>query len=130
METKKKELTFKGKTEAELKQLDVREFAKLLRSRQRRSVLRNFQEHENFVKLAKKKLDKGKKMIKTHRRDLVVVPGLLGMKISVYTGRDFVPFDVTIETLGHKFGEFAPTRQKAKHTSKDKKAPAKKKKAA
>jgi small subunit ribosomal protein S19 len=125
---KKKELTFKGMNEEALRKLDVREFAKLLNSRQRRSVLRNFQEHENFVKLAKKKTEKGRKMIKTHRRDLVAVPGLLGMKISVYQGRDFIPFDVTIETLGHKFGEFSPTRQRAKHTSKDKKGPAKKKK--
>ena len=124
---KKKELKFKGLNEEALQKLDVREFAKLLNSRQRRTVLRNFQEHENFVKLAKKKTEKGRKMVKTHKRDLVVVPGLLGMKISVYQGRDFIPFDVTIETLGHKFGEFAPTRQRAKHTSKDKKGPAKKK---
>ncbi|MEA3414287.1 MAG: ribosomal protein S19 family protein [Nanoarchaeota archaeon] len=121
MEIKKKELKYRGKTEQELKQLDVREFAKLLGARQKRTVLRNFQEHENFVKLAKKKIEQGKKSIRTHRRDLVVVPGLLGMKISVYAGRDFLPFEVTIETLGHKFGEFSPTRQRVKHTSKDKK---------
>ena len=128
MELKKKEQTYKGKTEQELKQLDVREFAKLLDSRQRRTVLRNFQEHENFIKLIKKKMEKEKKSIRTHKRDLVVVPGLIGMKIQVYNGRDFLPFEVTIETLGHKFGEFAPTRQRAKHTSKDKKVGSTKKK--
>lgn len=120
MDIKKKELTFKGKTLAELKMLDVREFAALLRSRQRRTVLRNFQEHENFVKRAEAHLAKGKRMVKTHSRALVIVPGLVGMKLGVYTGRDFTPVEITIEMLGHKFGEFAPTRARARHV-KDKK---------
>lgn len=121
MTVKKKELKFKGKTVEELKQLDVREFAKLLRSRQRRSVLRNFQKHENFVKRAKEQLAKGKRAVRTHFRDLVVVPELIGMKLQVYNGRDFVPLEVTIEMLGHKFGEFAPTRARARHNKDDKK---------
>ena len=120
MDVKKKELKFKGKNAEELQTLEVREFAKLLRSRQRRTVLRNFQEHENFVKKARASIEKGKKSIKTHRRNLVVVPGLLGLKLQVYNGREFIPFEVTIEMLGHKFGEFAPTRAKARHSKDDK----------
>jgi small subunit ribosomal protein S19 len=120
VEVRKRELKYKGKTLEELKTLDVREFAKLLRSRQRRTVLRNFQEHENFVKRVQEKLSKGKKSVKTHRRDLVIVPELVGIRLQVYNGREFMPIDVTIEMLGHKFGEFAPTRVKAKH-NKDKK---------
>ena len=120
MEIKKKELTFKGKHVEELKALDVREFAKLLRSRQRRTVLRNFQEHENFVKRANKMLSKGKKSIKTHKRNLVIVPELIGIKLQVYNGREFIPFEVTIEMLGHKFGEFAQTRVKARYSKGDK----------
>lgn len=120
MNIKKKELKFRGKTLEELKTLDVREFAGLLRSRQRRTVLRNFQEHEVFVKRAEAHLAKGKKMVKTHSRALVIVPGLVGMKLGIYTGREFVPVEVTIEMLGHKLGEFAPTRARARHV-KDKK---------
>lgn len=120
MQVKKKELRFKGKTLEELQALDVREFAKLLNSRQRRSVLRNFQEHENFVKRANAHLAKGKKSVRTHIRDLVVVPGLVGMKLQIYNGRDFLPFEATIEMLGHKFGEFAPTRTKARHNKDEK----------
>lgn len=121
MQTKKKELVFKGKTVGELQALDVREFAKLLRSRPRRTVLRNFQEHENFVKRVQDKLSKGKKSVKTHKRAMVVVPELIGSRIQVYNGRDFIPVDITIEMLGHKFGEFAPTRTKTKHSKDDKK---------
>jgi small subunit ribosomal protein S19 len=120
MQVKKKELTFKGKTLEELNKLDVREFAKLLRSRQRRSVLRNFQKHEGFVKRAKEQMAKGKKSIRTHTRDLVIVPELVGMRLQVYNGRDFIPFDVTFEMLGHKFGEFAQTRARARHVKDDK----------
>lgn len=126
MQVKKKEATFRGKTIDELKTLDVREFAKLLKSRNRRTVLRNFQDHENFVVLAKDKLKKGKKSIRTHRRDLVIVPELIGMRLQIYNGKEFLPIDVTLEMLGHKFGEFSLTRSKARH-SKDEKVKKKKK---
>ncbi|MEJ2267957.1 MAG: ribosomal protein S19 family protein [Nanoarchaeota archaeon] len=121
MQVKKKELMFKGKTAEELKTLDVREFAKLLRSRQRRTVLRNFQEHENFVKRVNAKILKGKKSVKTHRRDLVIVPGLIGVRIQIYNGKDFIPIDITLEMLGHKLGEFAPTRARVRHVKDGKK---------
>jgi len=99
----------------ELQKLDVREFAKLVRSRERRNVLRNFQKHENFIKDAIKKQSKNK-LIKTHYRDLVIVPQMIGMKIQVYNGQQFIAFEVTGEMLGHKFGELSPTRTKTKHT--------------
>jgi len=116
MEVTKKQLTYHGKTIEELQKLDVREFAKHLRSRARRTVLRNFQEHEDFINRSQVKISK-KKAIKTHSRDLVVVPQMVGMRIQVYNGNKFVPMEVTIEMLGHKFGEFAPTRAKIKHGS-------------
>ena len=121
MQIKKKEQKFKGKTLEELRQLDVREFAKLLRARQRRTVLRNFQEHENFVTLAKEKFKKGKRSVRTHRRDLVIVPELVGMKLQIYNGREFIPTEITMDMLGHKFGEFSMTRVKAKHNKDGKK---------
>jgi small subunit ribosomal protein S19 len=115
MEIKKKQFTFKGKTIEELKTLEVREFAKLLQSRQRRTALRNFQEIENFVNRAKLRFEK-KKPIKTHKRDLIVVPKIVGMKIQIYNGNKFIPVEISEEMLGHKFGEFAPTRAKIVHT--------------
>jgi small subunit ribosomal protein S19 len=116
MELQKKEQKFKGRTIEELKSLEVREFSKLVGARQRRTLLRNFQEHENFVKNVVLKISKGKKSVKTHKRYLTITPGLVGTKIQVYNGREFVPVEITIEMLGHRLGEFAPTRVKAKHT--------------
>ena len=116
MEIKRKQFTFKGKTVEELKILDVREFAKYLRSRQRRTVLRQFQEIEKFIKRSKVKLAKGKR-VKTHQRALVVVPQMVGMRIQIYNGQNFIPVDIIGEMLGHKFGEFALTRARTKHGS-------------
>jgi small subunit ribosomal protein S19 len=115
-ELKKKEFKYKGKSVEELKALDTREFAKHVGSRERRTVLRQFREIEDFVNRANVKLGKNKP-IKTHQRDLVVVPKMLGMKIQIYNGKEFVSVEITGEMLGHKFGEFAPTRGKVKHGS-------------
>ncbi len=113
-ETTKKQFTFRGKTIEEMKALDVREFAKLLASRERRFVLRQFNDIENFINRANKKIARSK-AIRTHKRDLIIVPGMIGMKIHIHDGRNFVPIEVVGEMLGHKFGEFAPTRGKIKH---------------
>jgi small subunit ribosomal protein S19 len=113
-EIRRKEFTYRGKTLEELKKLDVREFAKYLRSRQRRNVLRQFQKIENFVSSAKVKISKNKP-VRTHQRDLTIVPEMVGTRISVHNGKSFVPVEIIGEMLGHKLGEFALTRAKVKH---------------
>jgi len=120
IEVKKKEQTFRGKTLEELKTLGVREFAKLLPSGRRRTVLRNFQIHEKFLTKAMEKSNKGKKITKTHQRELVILPGIVGLRVSVYNGREFVPVDVTFDMVGHKLGEFSITRTKTKHSKEEK----------
>ncbi|MEK6842273.1 MAG: ribosomal protein S19 family protein, partial [Nanoarchaeota archaeon] len=88
MEETRKKQTFRGKPIEELKTLDVREFAKFLKSRQRKFVLKHFNEIEDFISRANKKVSKNKP-IRTHKRDLIVVPGMIGMKIYIYNGRAF-----------------------------------------
>ena len=125
MELRKKEFTYRGKTLEELNKLDVREFAALLKAPQRRNVLRNFQYIENFLSRAKKKIENGKK-VRTHLRDIVIVPQMIGMQIQVYNGKEFMPVILTDEMIGHKLGEFALTRAKAKHVKTGAKVKAKK----
>ncbi len=115
IELKKKEFTYRGKTLEELQKLDVREFAKFLGSKQKRSALRQFQKIENFIKKAKDKEEKNKK-IKTHDRSLIVFPEMVGLKIHIHKGNQFVPIEIIPEMLGHRFGEFAPTRSRVAHT--------------
>ena len=115
MEIKKKEFTYRGKTLEELKKLDVREFAKYVESRQRRNILRQFHKIEDFVTRAKIKIAKNKP-IKTHQRNLVIVPSMVDMKINIHDGKTFFPIQVTGEMIGHRLGEFALTRAKIKHS--------------
>ena len=116
IEMKKKEALYKGKTLEELKALETREFAKYVGSRERRTILRQFREIEDFVSRANKKLA-NKKPIRTHQRDLVVVPNMLGMKIQIHNGQNFIPVEITLDMLGHRLGEFALTRARVKHGS-------------
>ncbi len=115
-QVRKKEFTYRGKTLDELKQLDVREFAKLLKSNEKRTVLRQADEIQKFINRASKKMTK-KKPIKTHSRYLVIAPKMIGMKIGIYNGKDFIPINIENEMLGHRLGEFSATRQKVKHGS-------------
>ena len=114
-EHKKKEFTYRGKTLEELKQLSLKEFAKCLKSKERRYLLRNYQEIERFVKSVREKLNKNKK-IRTHKRNIVIIPELVGINIQVHNGKEFTPVEIIGEMLGHKLGEFSLTRSKVVHT--------------
>ena len=63
-----------------------------------------------------------KKVIKTWSRRSTVVPEMVGHTIAVHNGRKFIPVYVTENMVGHKLGEFAPTRQFKGHTTKSDKA--------
>ena len=110
----KKEFTYRGKTLEELKQLGTREFAKYVKANPRRTILRQFQVIEKFVSKCKKKAEAGKP-IKTHQRDLVIVPNMVDYTIGIYTGKEYVQIKILPEMLGHRLGEFAPTRGKVSH---------------
>ncbi len=113
----KKVFHYKGKTVDELKTLEVREFANLVPSRRRRTLLRNFQEIEKFINRSRIKIAKNKP-VKVHQRDLIIVPQMVGMKIQIHNGKEFVPVEVTGEMLGHSLGEFSITRVRPKHEKK------------
>ncbi|MBN2619392.1 MAG: 30S ribosomal protein S19 [Spirochaetales bacterium] len=63
-----------------------------------------------------------KKMIKTFSRTSTIVPDMVGLTVSVYNGKTWVPVYVTENLVGHKFGEFAPTRIYRGHAGSDKKS--------
>lgn len=112
--TRSKEVFYRGINLEELKKLDVREVAKYLPSRSRRSVLRNFQAIENFVKRCETSVST-KKKIRTHLRDIVIVPKLVGLTIAVYSGKEFADVVITHRMVGHRLGEFVLTRKKVAH---------------
>jgi small subunit ribosomal protein S19 len=63
-----------------------------------------------------------KKVIKTWSRRSTVVPEMVGHTLAVHNGKKFIPVYVTENMVGHKLGEFAPTRQFKGHTTKAEKA--------
>ena len=111
---KKKEFTYRGKSIEELNQLEIREFANLLKSNERRTALRQTDELQRFISKCKKNSEK-KKLIKTHSRELIIIPQMIGFTIQIYNGKTFVPVQVIGEMLGHRLGEFSVTRNKVKH---------------
>ncbi|MHC1691859.1 MAG: 30S ribosomal protein S19 [Sphaerochaetaceae bacterium] len=63
-----------------------------------------------------------KQMIKTYSRTSTIIPEMVGYTISVYNGKAWVPVFLTENLVGHKLGEFAPTRIFRGHSASDKKA--------
>lgn len=114
-----KEFSFYGKTLDELGSMSMSEFMNLIPARPRRSLKRGFTDQQKRLldKIRKFKTTSSKKAIKTHCRDMIVVPEMIGMAISIYNGKDFVNVMITAEMLGHYLGEFAITRKKVEHSA-------------
>jgi len=63
-----------------------------------------------------------KKIIRTWSRSSTIVPFMIGHTIGVHNGREHLPIFITEQMIGHKLGEFAPTRSFKSHVKIDKKA--------
>jgi small subunit ribosomal protein S19 len=109
----KKIFTYRGKTIDELKQYSLKELAELLPSRQRRSIVRGFNEEKQKIV---KKLQ-SKDSIETHVRDMIVLPDFVGKTIKVHNGKEFMPVIIQEDMIGMFFGELAMTRKKVTHNS-------------
>lgn len=105
---------FRGKQIEDLKNLDVREFAALMNSRERRTAMRSFHLIEKFLEKSKKDVAKNK-IPKTQFREMPIVPVMIGWTIGIHNGKEYTPIKITEEMLGHRLGEFAQTRRTVKH---------------
>ncbi len=110
-----KEFRYRGYSIEELQQMSLEEFAELLPARQRRTIKRGFNEEQ--MKLIRKLMQSdGSKVIRTHRRDVIILPQFVGKKVAVYNGKEFVEFEIKPEMIGHYLGEFSLTRKEVKHS--------------
>ncbi|MEM1657478.1 MAG: 30S ribosomal protein S19 [Candidatus Jordarchaeales archaeon] len=115
-----KEFTYRGYTLEELQKMPMDDFIKLLPARQRRSLIRGLPpRHKKLlekIRRARRALKKDKKVIvKTHNRDLIILPEMVGLTIAVYNGKEFVPVEIRPEMIGHYLGEFALTCKRVVH---------------
>ena len=81
-----------------------------------------FVEESVIKKVDKQKNDTNKRPIKIWSRKSTIIPDFVGISFLIYNGKKFIPITVSEDMVGHKFGEFAPTRQFFGHTPADKKA--------
>jgi len=85
-----------------------------------------FVEESLIEKVEKQKNVTNKKPIKTWSRKSTIIPDFVGTSFLIYNGKKFIPITISEDMVGHKLGEFAPTRQFHGHTPADKKAAAEK----
>ena len=110
-----KQFLFKGKTIGELQGMKVDDFVQLLPTRQRRSYKRGWTAEQE--KLLKAIRNNKEKIVRTHCRDMLVLPEMVGRKLAVYNGKEFVYIDIAPEMVGHYLGEYVLTRRGVKHSA-------------
>ena len=81
-----------------------------------------FVEESLIKKVEKQKTETNRKPIKTWSRKSTIIPDFVGFSFLIYNGKKFIPLTISEDMVGHKLGEFAPTRTFFGHTPADKKA--------
>jgi len=115
-----KEFRYRGYTIDDLQALSMDEFIRLLPSRQRRSLQRGLNQEQRIllesVRKAKEASKQGQKtVVKTHARDMVILPEMVGVTVLIHNGKEFNAVEITPEMIGHYIGEFAITNKPVKH---------------
>ena len=113
------EFKYHGKSIEELKEMDIKEFMELVPSRIRRSLKRGFTDKQ---KVLIKKIDlvlerKYKKPIKTHCRDMIILPKMVGLTIYIHKGNTFEMIKIQPESIGLRLGHLTLTRKKIEHSA-------------
>jgi len=115
-----KEFKYRGFTLEGLQTMSMDEFIHLLPSRQRRSLLRGLTQEQRIllenVRKVKEAIAEGEKtVVKTHVRDMIILPEMVGITVLVHNGKGFTPVEVKPEMIGHYLGEFAITNKPVRH---------------
>ena len=115
-----KEFSYRGHSLESLSAMSMDEFINILPSRQRRSLQRGLTSDQRILleklRTAKEASAGGKaNTIKTHVRDLIVLPEMVGSKIGIHNGKEFVEVDIKPDMIGHYLGEFAITNKPVRH---------------
>ncbi len=114
-----REFTYRGYKIDQLQQISMDDFIKILPSRQRRTLQRGLTEQQKIfleqIRDIRTKSEKGKDVLKTHCRDMIILPEMVGLTILVHTGKEFVSVSVKPEMIGHFLGEFASPIRKVLH---------------
>jgi len=112
---RKKEFTYRGYTLEEMKAMTLEEIIELLPARARRSLVRGI-EGERLTFIEKLRANGTDEAVRTHCRDVPILPDFIGKKVAIHNGKEFVTVDIKPEMIGHYLGEFAMTRKAVAHS--------------
>ena len=111
---RKEEFTYHGYKIEELQQMNITELLPIMPSRARRKINRGFTEgHEKLLA----EFRAGNDRIRTHLRDMVILPEMVGKEVEIHNGKEFVKVELQPEAVFMYFGEFALTRKRVSHGS-------------
>ncbi len=112
-----KEFNYRGIPLAELESTSLEKVFTLLNSRQRRSLTRGITDSKRKLieEIKAAKAGTLTNPIKTHLRDLIILPNMIGVTVNVFSGKEFVPVQLRPEMIGHYLGEYVITNKKVSH---------------
>jgi len=109
-----KEFTYRGISKEELDNISNEKLFKLFTARVRRSLTRGINDDKR--KLMEEMKDKNNKNpIKTHLRDVIILPYMVGVTVHIFSGKEFVPITITLQMVGHYLGEYVITNKRVNH---------------
>ena len=112
---RKKEFLYRGNTMDELLAMSFEEVLELMPSRSRRTYLRGLNYEQQLLFDNLKAAEPGE-VVRTHRRDLPIIPQFVGKTVSVYNGKEFKDVEIKPEMIGCFIGEFIMTRKAPQHS--------------
>ncbi len=106
---------YKGKSMEEINNLSLEDFSRLLTSRARRALKKGL---TGTQKKLLEDIRRGPgKFHRTHCREMVIIPEMVGAKLGIYNGKEFVSLEIKDYMIGHRLGEFILTRKQVKHSA-------------
>lgn len=107
--------SYKGKSMEEINNLSLEDFSRLLTSRARRALKKGL---TGTQKKLLEDIRRGPgKFHRTHCREMVIIPEMVGAKLGIYNGKEFVSLEIKDYMIGHRLGEFILTRKQVKHSA-------------
>jgi small subunit ribosomal protein S19 len=112
-----KQFEFRGIALEELQNMPFEKLFQLFNSRQRRSLTRGITDGKRKLieEIKEAKAGKLKTPIKTHLRDLIILPNMVGVTVNVFSGKEFLPITLIPEMIGHYLGEYVITNKRVTH---------------
>ncbi len=112
-----KEFLYRGIPKEELENMSLEKLFQIFNSRQRRSLTRGITDGKRKLieEIKSAKAGKLKNPIKTHVRDLIVLPYMVGITVNVFSGKEFQPVTMATEMIGHYLGEYVITNKRVSH---------------